>query len=325
MLETKDSPPDPVVQGRVASHQAILKELDGTRLFAVANWDPTTGRTIRQAVNRYDDTRNGDATTNAGHADAAAAAATLMFSTKNNRLGQSTGTAALCSMLCMGLRCQVTLLSAGAVRAGKDHQADKHFIWSDLKAEMPFSTRMSVCLIPGKALQETIQHSRQHAKQGIAKGGYLHTSKTTTISNEKDNSIESILGEPFDPDREHLTAFPIAFLGGIDNHKPLLEWAKRKKPHELPNKELAVPAKLVLVEHFSALLWLRFGTFEEMAGDDDVICKNDVTERTKQMCGGNEEEVAHLSTSESVFSVADLDNSGTISALEQMIVHFVAL
>jgi hypothetical protein len=72
MLGTKSFPPDPVVQERVDSHQAILKELDGARLFAVADCDPTTVRTIRQAVNGEDDTRNGDATAKAGHADAAA-------------------------------------------------------------------------------------------------------------------------------------------------------------------------------------------------------------------------------------------------------------
>jgi hypothetical protein len=190
-----------------------------------------------------------------------------------------------CSMLRMALRCEITLLNAGAVRAGKDYQPDEHFTWSDLTTEMPFTTGMSVCHIPGRVLQDTIQHSRQYAKLGIAKGGYLHTSRTA-IYNEKDHAIESILGEPFDLDREYLTAFPNAFLDGLDNQTPLLEWAKTMKRDELPNEESAVPAKLAMVELFSALRWLRLGNFQDIAGDDGVICKNDVTERMKEIFGG---------------------------------------
>ncbi|CAB9498070.1 5'-nucleotidase [Seminavis robusta] len=301
MLDTADFAPDPVVQERVTAHKGILDELETAKLFAVADWLKHPSTT----------TSDSDKTTTPLPA----------FSTRNNRLGPSTGTTALCSMVRMGLRCQVALLNAGCVRAGKDYDHHAHFTWADLKAEMPFATPLCVCKIPGKVLQDTIQHSRRCAPQGIAKGGYLHASQTT-ICNE-DGTIQSILGEAFDPEREYLTAFPYSFLDGIDNHQPLLDWAAtRDQTTELPSKHTTVPAKLVSVELLSALFWLRLGSFEEVAGDDGVICKNDLREHMKKIYGGNVE-IANLMV-DNVFGVADRDNDGTISALEQIIVRFVA-
>ena len=223
-------------------------------------------------------------------------------------------------MLRMGLRCQVCLLNAGCVRGGKDYSENDFFRWSDLKAEMPFGTHMSVCKIPGRVIQDTIRNSRQWGLKGIAKGGYIHASRNCVMSD--DGTIESIQGQPFDPDREYLTAFPHCFLTGIDNHVPMLEWAKTKNHDDLPSEHAAVPAKFVLVEFFSALLWLRMGNFDEIAGEDGVITKDDIRARMKELYGGNTE-ISDLMV-ENVFGVADIDNSGTISMLEQMIVHFAA-
>lgn len=284
VLETANFSPDPAVEKRVQSHQAILKELEDAHLFAVADW----------------------------------ATSPQVFSTRNNRLGPSTGTTALCSMLRMGMRCDVALLNAGSVRCDQDYPHDTHFTWSDLKAEMPFPTHMTAYRVPGRVLEATIAHSRRFAPKRIAKGGYLHSSRSLQWNDEM-QQIEQILGEPFNPDQEYLVAFPIDFLRGIDDHRPLLDWASNESL--LINEESAIPAKLVLVEVFSAFLWMRLGTFAQVSRGDDVITKADVKERMMEICGGSEG-VADLML-DNVFSVADLDESGTITALEQMIVHFV--
>lgn len=295
MLNTKDFAADPSVKERVDTHESILKELDKAKLFAIKDW-------VRRNHNQNSEEE------------------LPIFTTKDNRLGPSTGTSALCSMLRMGLRCHVALMNAGCVRAGKDYDPDSYFTWSDMKAELPYPTNMCVGLIPGRVLQETIQFSRRFAKDKVAKGGFIHASRTTVCTDE--GEIQTIMGKKFDPDKEYLTAFPHGFLAGIDNQEPLLDWAATKKPEELPSVESAIPAKLILVELLSALLWMRFGTFEEVAGGDGVICKHDVRDRMRQLYGGNHE-VADL-MADSVFAIADKDGNGTISAVEQIIVHFVA-
>ena len=303
MVDTNDFPADPIVQQRVEAHEAILKELDKAKLFKIRDW--VKDSTNHKYNHNHHDTNKTEEVT---------------FSTQNNRLEPSTGTTALCSMLRMGLRCEVTLLNAGCVRADHDYSNQEYFTWSDMKTELPYETRMMTAYVPGRVIQETIRYSRRYAKDGIANGGYLHASRTTVCT--PDGTIQSILGEKFDPNREYLTAFPYGLLQGMDDPKPFLEWAATKQPDELPSSHSAVPAKVVLVEFFSALLWLRFGSFEEMAQGDERICKEDVRDRMRHLYG-NHHEVADL-MADSVFAIADKDGDGSISAVEQMITRFVA-
>ena len=301
MIETNQFQPDPKIQRRIEAYQDIIKQLDEAKLFTVRDWV---------------DTRMKD------EDDNVSSQYHYVFSTKDNRLGFSTGTVAFCSVLRMGLRCELCLLNAGCVRGGKEYHDDDDFTWSDLKAEIPFATRMSTCKIPGRVIQETINYSRQWAiNHGIAKGGYIHVSRCC-VTNEDTGAIETVSGEPFDPNREYLTAFPYCFLQGIDNHEPLLEWAKSQSEEVLPKENSAIPAKFVFVEFLSAILWLRLGNFEELAGDDGTITKDDVRKRLKEIYGENEA-VSDLML-DNVFAVADRDHSGTISIVEQMVVRFAA-
>lgn len=222
----------------------------------------------------------------------------------------------------MGLRCEIALVNAGAVRAGKEYNDGEIFTWSDLKAEMPFATKMVVCSIPGRVIQDTIQHSRKWSKDGIAKGGYVHTSRTT-VCDPDTHAIQTVMGKNFNPERKYLTALPFDFFEGIDNHEPLLDWAKTRDEADLPNGHIATPAKYVLVQVFSALIWLRLGNFCDVAGNDGSISKEDVRQRLREVYGIENEGVAKLML-DNVFSIADLDRSGSISALEQMVVRFSA-
>ena len=294
MVDTLDFAVNSFVQQRVAAHESSLKELDKAKLFPIQEWATAS---------------------HGGGSDEDC----LSFSTHNNRLQPSSGTTALCSMLRMGLRCDVCLLNAGCVRGNKDYSHDALFTWSDMKTELPYATRMSVCKIPGSTIQESIQYSRRFAPEKIAKGGYIHASKTTVCLD--DGTIHSILGEPFDPNRLYLTAFPQGFLKGIDDQRPFLEWAASQQAEDLPSSHSAVPAKIALVELFSALLWLRFGSFEDVSKGDTAICQQDVRERMRQLYG--DEEIADV-MADSVFAIADQDGDGLISPIEQMITHFVA-
>lgn len=315
LVSTLDYAPCPVMQQRVAGHQRILQELERARLFRIKDW--------------------------MSHNTAQTTDDSLLFSTRDNRLGPSTGTSALCTMLRMGMRAQCAIINAGAVRGNKiynnnnnDDDDDQYFCWSDLKAEIPFSTSLTACYIPGHVLEATIAYSRRGSRQTPpqASGGYLHTCRNI-VFNDQDNRIESIGGKPLDPHHEYLTALPVQFFAGIDNHQPLLDWAAALRSSAPPgvveptapplySEESAIPAKMVLVQVFSALVWLQLGTFDEIdQNQDGVLQYKEVAARVSKLYG--DENVADL-VLKNLFSVADLTGDGTISPLEMMIVQFAA-
>jgi 2',3'-cyclic-nucleotide 2'-phosphodiesterase (5'-nucleotidase family)/Ca2+-binding EF-hand superfamily protein len=287
ILPTSDFAPDPIVAKRVQAHNKILQELERSPLFSLRNWKPPSGEA---------------------------------FSTANNRVGPSTGSTALTTMLRMGMRAHCAIVNAGSIRANQEYDQNGYFFWSDLKAEIPFPTGMVACYIPGRVLETTIRHSRQGARQTppVSKGGYLHTCNNIQYNDEK-QCIETIRKAPFNPDEVYLTAFPFQFFSGIDNHEPLLEWAKESGVHLILDS--AIPAKMVLVEIFSALVWMHLGSFEEIDRDHDGVLKRDeVKARVAEIYGT---EVADLVV-DNIMAVADMNGDGTITPLEMMIVQFVA-
>lgn len=279
--------PDAEVKARVEDHEILIRELEQARLFAISNW----------------------------------ATPTQEFSTCLNRLQPNLGSRALTTMLRMGMRCQCALVSAGSIRANRTYANDSFFTWSDLKAEIPFPTNMTALSIPGKVLQDTIFFSRLASRENppIAKGGYIHVCNNIVYDNER-QLILSIDGEAFDENRLYFTAIQIEFLLGIDNHAPLLKWAADNHIHV--NKESTIPAKLVVVELFSALLWLQLGSFEEIdSNGDGVLTREDIKARVVQHYGDTG--IADLVV-DNVMAIADVHGTGAISPLDMMIVHFVA-
>ena len=115
-----------------------------------------------------------------------------------------------------------------------------------------------------------------------------------------------------------MAALPEQFFIGIDNHEPLLQWAETQ---ECLQQEAAIPAKLVIVEVFSTLLWLQLGSFSELDADDDgCITRQDIADRCRAIFGP---QIADLVV-DNVLSVADLDGSGCIRPVEMMVVHYSA-
>lgn len=239
------------------------------------------------------------------------------FSTKNNRLGPSTGTQQLTSLLRQGMRCECALLNAGSVRANKDYPPGANFTYKDLKAEIPFPTTMIACEIPGHILSDTVCHSRAGARQGEERGGYLHTSRNV-VCNDKDE-IVSIAGKPLDPDRLYLTAVPYQFFQGIDNHEPLLKWAAEAKPSL--NDETSVPAKQLVVEVCSAQIWLQLGSFDEIDfNQDGVLTRDEIQARVEHVVG---QTVTDLIVDQ-ILAVGDINGDGTVTPLEMMLVQCTA-
>jgi len=77
----------------------------------------------------------------------------------------------------------------------------------------------------------------------------------------------------------------------------------------------------LVVEVFSSLLWLQLGSFDDIdLNRDGVICRDDVKARVVEVYGDG---VADLVVN-SLFSIADMNNDGTITPLEMAIIGFGA-
>jgi hypothetical protein len=294
MIPTKTYAPNPAIKLRVQGHQNILKELETAKLFRISDWMKKS--------------HAGEGT----------------FSTKNNRLGPSNGSRVLVTMLRMGMRATCAIINAGAIRAGKVYENQEWFAWSDLKGEIPFPTEYIALELPGRVLEATIKYSRRMVIEQdppAASGGYLHACDQIEWNYET-NSIDSIRGEKFDPDANYLTAMPGQFLLGIDNHVPLMDWAKTSEHlNSMDVHEAGRPAKLLLVEMFSALLWLEMGSFDSIdTSGDGILSRDEIRVRASQVFG---EGVADLVV-DSIMGVADLNQVGYITKLDMMVVQFVA-
>ena len=290
MIPTTDYDPDPDLKQRIKGHQKILDKLKQARIFRIADW-----------MDHYDSN---------------------VFSTRDNRVGPSTGTSVIATLLRMGMRVGCGIINAGSVRGNRDYQDQEYFAWSDLKAEMPFSSAMTVVNLPGHVLEATIAGSRRRALESKeASGAYLHGCSNIQFSDDT-MKLEYVAGETFQPNRSYLTALPFLLLSGLDNHTPLLEWAQVNGIQPKHGEESGIPAKMIIINVFSMLLWLQLGSFEDIdKNKDGVVCRQDVKKRVLEVYG--DDTVADLVVN-SIFSVADMNNDGTISPLEMMIVQFCA-
>ncbi|KAL3913535.1 MAG: hypothetical protein SGILL_006447 [Bacillariaceae sp.] len=302
IIPTKSCPADPAMARRVQGHERILEELDRAKLFRFQDW-------LGKSKCKNEITVDSDPTT-------------TLFSTKDNRLGHDNGTRVFATILRMGMRCDCGLMNAGNIRGGKTYaESDEWFTWSDLKAEIPFGVGMTAVYLPGQLIEDLINESREKARQSppVTSGGYIQTCDHIDFD-EASQKVISIHGEPFDPSRQYLTSFPANWLEGMDHHNVLLEWAKGT-PYENTKASSARPCKEVIVEVFSALLWLEIGTFEDLdLNRDGFITRDEIHTAAVAHYG---DDVADLVV-DNVFSVADCDGDGRISLVDMMIVKYVA-
>jgi Ca2+-binding EF-hand superfamily protein len=179
---------------------------------------------------------------------------------------------------------------------------------------------MTALHMPGRVLEDAINNLRRKARKDPPESaaGYLqHFDKIDF--DEENRKIVKIQGEVFDPYRLYLVELPAKFFSGIDNPFPLLEWATENK---LTVEEgNGMPAKVVIVETFAALLWLKMGSFETIDKDGDgILTRDEVRSRAMEIFG---DDVADLVV-DSVFGVADLNNTGVITPVDMAVVQFVA-
>lgn len=289
IIPTNTYPADEDMMRRVAGHERILEELNQAKLFRFVDW-----------------LKNGD----------------LPFTTKDNRLGLDNGTTVFGSLVRMGMRATIGLMNAGNVRGSETYPIDQEwFTWSDLKAEIPFCVGITAVKLPGKVIEDTINQSRLKAREHppATSGSYIHTCDLLDFDEEQQKII-SVRGKPFNREDDYLTSFPTNWFEGMDEHTPLLQWAKGT-PFEHAKESSSKPCKEVIVEAISALLWLGMGSFDEInTNNDGYITRDEVLAAARGIFG---EDVVDLVV-DNVFSVADCDGDGKISPIDMMVVKFVA-
>ena len=287
LFDTADFEPDNEMALRVASHQELVAQLERAKLFPVSEWLVSESDT---------------------------------FSTVNNRLGPNLATTALTTLFRMGLRAELALMNAGSIRGNTEYSRDCSFTWKDLKSEIPYPTSLVTLYVPGRVLQDTITFSRRHAHTDppVAHGGYIHT--CDAVKFEPDGIHISLINEmEFDPDNSYLTVLPLPFLMGIDNLEPLMHWVESNGIHI--DQESCVPAKNVIVEVYSTLIWLQLGSFNQLDKDKTGRIGRDAIERrVKEIYGPD---VADFVV-DNIMSIADTDGSDCVSPMEMAMVHFAA-
>jgi 2',3'-cyclic-nucleotide 2'-phosphodiesterase (5'-nucleotidase family)/Ca2+-binding EF-hand superfamily protein len=291
MIPTNSYKQCPEIASIVEGHERVLQELERAKIFRFQDWS-------------LDKTSSPEP-----------------FSTENNRLGNTTGSTILCTLLRMAMRSSLAITNAGSIRGNKTYPLEQEwFTWSDLKAELAFSTNMVALELPGKVIEDMITESRAGIRcdPPVARGGYLHHCDKVNYDNES-CKILTIAGMAFDPNALYLTTLPAQFFEGIDNHVPLLEWAEQNNVHV--DDECGKPAKVAMIEMFAALMWLDMGSFADIDRDGDgVLTHEEVKVRAAQVFG---DDIADL-VMESVMGVADLSRDGTITPIEMMVARFVA-
>jgi len=188
----------------------------------------------------------------------------LPLSSLDTRTGESSMATFLCTALAEAMSVDVALLEGGSVRAGTDryhHQVTM----SDLKAELPFQNDTVIVPLPGRVLSEAIRTSRVKAAE---KGKYaflLHCDRGCRVD-PVTHCLTVVGHKPFDPDKVYTVAIGVDLGVGSGLNEPLMEWAAANGS-EIPDFELAQPARQVLEMFFVRRLWEQLPSFDDMTDE----------------------------------------------------------
>ncbi len=251
------------------------------------------------------------------------------LTSKTSRLGPRTLPVLLATVLRKVTCADLFVLSAGSVRANRDYEDEEFFTYGMLKSEMPFRSESAVVPLPGKVVDEVIRYSRMNARKcpPVEVGGYLQVDDQVVLDSAAD-TIASIAGEPFDPERIYRIGIDVDMISGMDNNQPLINYckgARMSKPEGLGAKEL-------IVSYFSKQIWIEILSkldFKDIDVDGDgfiekeeLLAAAQARRASKSEGGGSEGSFPELTEVmiENLFCVADANIDGKISKEELQVV-----
>lgn len=204
----------------------------------------------------------------------------LALSSVGVRKHQTTIGSLICTALRKSLRADVSVMNGGSIRGNTAYTScigaecgcedtsmgDKpqFFTFADLLQELPYVTEVVVIGLPGRVLEEAIDYSRrQGGDQGDA--GFLQVCNKLDVVQEPCGrfKILQVRGQPFDPNRMYNVATMYHLIHGMDDIKPLVEYAKQH-PDQIPPIDAARPAKELVLQVYFREIWMLLGEFEDI-------------------------------------------------------------
>ncbi|KAI8617588.1 Metallo-dependent phosphatase-like protein [Chytriomyces sp. MP71] len=245
----------------------------------------------------------------------------ITLSSKDIRRGQATLGTFLTTVLRNATNADCCLLTSGTIRGNNSYKGAKVFTYFDLQNEIPFPTEIVTLDLPGWVLNEMVKFSRAPSLQNppVEKGGFFQVCDQVKWD-AKCNEVVEIGGVPLKFDQMYRVTTYQKIMTGIDDIKPLMEYLQStgRDPSCLPSHRDYIGAKEMIVSYFSKALWhdLLVGErFEDLdKAHAGFVTKDDLlAEMTKHFEGDVKLSNAAF---DNVFSVADLDGDGKITADE---------
>jgi len=233
----------------------------------------------------------------------------VKLSSKNSRFQQTTVGSLLCSAMRDGFLCDGCLFNGGGIRSNRDYPDDTEFFFlSDLEAEMPFNNELVCVEMPGRVVSDIVAYTRSGAfkSPAVEYGGFMQMDDEMRFC-EETMQVTHIRNEPIDMDATYSIVVTLIHLQGIDNIKPMKEFAKTLP--FLPND--GIPCKMVIVNYFSRLMWLMMGGWSELNSGSEYVTRDDFINAAKAKF--DPEFVV-----DQVFNKCDLDGDGRVSKVDMV-------
>ena len=187
------------------------------------------------------------------------------------RKQQTTVGSLICTALRKALKADVAVLPGGCIRGNRDYTKEKrrYKTFKDLLIELPYDTETVLMPLPGHVLEAAIDYSRNEGRK-IRSGGFLQCcNKIEAIQNPNNGEwkLIRIRGDDFNPNKMYNVALCHNVLTGMDDIKPLVEYAKSLNPSQIPHIDAARPAKELVLQVYHREIWLSLGSFDEIDVD----------------------------------------------------------
>lgn len=235
----------------------------------------------------------------------------LPLSSKGTRIKQTTVGGIFCSCIKEEMDVDAAVINGASIKGDKQYDMP-NMTYAELKAELPFPTKMVVVKMTRRELLDSIHYSRTHETQDDGNGiverkGFLQVD----VEFERNGFYEGF------PDDELTVAVPRNLLKGFCKIEPLMNVGNRlEEDGTFPKEDDFVPAIDLVVRHCSKERWYemfhRYSFKDLDVGDKGFLTRDDVKRIVGQAIGREPSSFVV----DDMMSVLDEDENGVIDAGE---------